>query len=126
MKSSRSWNRREFNVTSAGYFTVLKPTGWFSAASTSRLPAGIRYHIGPSEKAAASHVVETLAAEPVPAPEQQTLDHADIQETTIPPNLLMPTTHDYHWMRLSLSALFAAALTYFVLWWVFFRPHPVW
>jgi hypothetical protein len=126
MKGSRSWNRREFNVTSAGFFTVLKPTGWFSAASTSHLPAGIRHLIGPSEQAAAPNLVETPAAGPVPAPERQTLDHADIQETTIPPKLLLPTTHDYHWMRVSLSALFAAAFTYFVLWWVFFRPHPVW
>jgi hypothetical protein len=124
VKGSRSWNRREFNVTSAGFFTVLKPAGWFSA--TSRLPAGFRHIIGLPEQAAAPQVVETPAAEPVPAPEQQTLDHADIQETTIPPKFLIPTTHDHHLMRVSLSALFAAAFTYFVLWWVFFRPHPVW
>jgi hypothetical protein len=121
---SRSWNRREFNVTPAGFFTVLKPTGWFSA--TSRLSAGFRYLIGPSEQAAAPHVVETPAAAPVPAPEQQTLDHADTQETTIPPKFLIPTTHDYHLVRVSLSVLFAAAFTYFVLWFVLFRPHPIW
>ena len=40
MKGPRSWNRREFDVTPAGFFTVLKPSGWFSA--TSRLPAGFR------------------------------------------------------------------------------------
>jgi hypothetical protein len=42
MPGSRSWNRRETNVTQAGYFTVLKSTGWFSAF---RLPGGFRYLI---------------------------------------------------------------------------------
>ncbi len=46
MKDPRTWNRRDFAVTSNGYFTVLKPTGWFS---TLRLPGGSRYLAGPSK-----------------------------------------------------------------------------
>ncbi len=44
MKSS-SWNRRGSAVTSNGYFTVLKSTGWFP---TFRLPDGFRYATGKS------------------------------------------------------------------------------
>jgi len=35
MTASRLWNRREFDVTPAGYFTVLKPKRWFSAVRLS-------------------------------------------------------------------------------------------
>ena len=41
MPGSHSWNRRESNVTQAGFFTVLRSTGWFPALS--RLPGGYRY-----------------------------------------------------------------------------------
>ncbi len=44
---SPRWNRRETNVAQAGYFTVLRSTGWFSALS--RLPGGYRYLVkGPA------------------------------------------------------------------------------
>lgn len=43
MANLRSWNRREFSVTQAGFFTVLKSNGWFSAL---RLPGGFRYLVG--------------------------------------------------------------------------------
>jgi hypothetical protein len=49
-KNLHTWNRRGFSVASAGYFTVLKPTGWFAA---SRLPGGFRY-VGGQAKAIAS------------------------------------------------------------------------
>ncbi len=47
MKGPGSWNRRSFDVTPNGYFTVLKPTRWFP---TVRLPDGFRYLIGESGK----------------------------------------------------------------------------
>lgn len=47
MPGSRSWNRRETNVAQAGYFTVLRSSGWFSALN--RLPGGYRYVVkGPA------------------------------------------------------------------------------
>jgi len=45
MKSPTSWNRRGSAVTSNGYFTVLKSSGWFP---TFRLPDGFRYATGKS------------------------------------------------------------------------------
>jgi hypothetical protein len=123
MKGPRSWNRREFDVTPAGFFSVLKPSGWFSA--TSRLPTGFRYLIGASKQAAAAYGVETPVAAPVPAP-KQTFGQADTRETTIPLQMLTPTTHDHHWMQAALSVLVAVAITCFLLWWIFFRAHPVW
>jgi hypothetical protein len=110
-------------VTPAGFFTVLKPSGWFS--TTSRLPAGLHSLNGPSKQAAAPHLAETPAATAVPASEQQALDHADAQKTISPPQFLTPATHDHHLIRVALSVLFSAAFMYFLLWWVFFRPHPV-
>lgn len=124
MTCPRFWNRRGFEVTSAGFFTVLKPTGWFSA--TSRLPAGFRYLIGPSKQAAAPFGLQTPPAAPVPAPRRRTLNPARTLETTILPQFLTPATRDQHWLRFALSVVFAAAFTCFLLWWIFFRPHPVW
>ncbi len=44
---SPRWNRRETNVAQAGFFTVLRSTGWFSALS--RPPGGYRYVVkGPA------------------------------------------------------------------------------
>ncbi len=106
MTSPRSWNRREFNVTPAGFFTVLKPTGWFSA---SRLPAGFRYLNGPPKGGAAPAPASKLA------PDQKALDHAVSQETTIPLQIVMPSAHDRRLVRLALIVLAAAALTLFVL-----------
>lgn len=46
MSGSR-WNRRETNVAQAGYFTVLRSSGFFSALG--RLPGGYRYLVkGPA------------------------------------------------------------------------------
>ena len=45
--SARAWNRRETSVAQAGYFSILRSTGWFSALS--RLPGGYRYVVkGPA------------------------------------------------------------------------------
>ncbi|MGA2886500.1 MAG: hypothetical protein ABSE51_00495 [Terracidiphilus sp.] len=124
MTGPRSWNRREFDVTPAGFFTVLRPTGWFSA--TSRLPAGFRYLVSASKHAAAPHVVDMPAAAPARAPEQEALDRPAIKETTISLQILTLSAHDHHLMRQALILLSAAAITCFLLWWIFFRPHPFW
>lgn len=47
MSEGKQWNRRSFDVTPNGYFTVLKPSGWFP---TVRLPGGFRYLIGENGK----------------------------------------------------------------------------
>jgi len=47
MKGPSSWNRRDFDVTPNGYFTVLRPTRWFPSV---RLPDGFRYLIGETGK----------------------------------------------------------------------------
>jgi len=45
MNGPGSWNRRGFDVTPNGFFTVLRSSGWFP---TFRLPGGFRYLIGES------------------------------------------------------------------------------
>ena len=45
MNGPGSWNRRGFDVTPNGFFTVLRSSGWFPAF---RLPGGFRYLIGES------------------------------------------------------------------------------
>jgi hypothetical protein len=47
MNKPRLWNRRDFTPTSAGYFTVLRASRWFS---TVPLPEGYRYQIGTKKK----------------------------------------------------------------------------
>lgn len=108
--SPRSWKRREFSVTQAGYFTVLKPTGWFSAT----LPLGSRYLNDPSKDGAV----------PSPAPGQTTPDHAVSPETTIHLQTVSPSAGELNWVRLALIVLTAAALTLSVLWWM--TPNTPW
>ena len=107
MASTRSLKRRDFAVTQAGYFTVLKPTGGFSAT----LPPGSRYLTEPSKK-------------PAPAPEQTAPDHATSPEITIPLQIVSPSEGAHHLMRLLLIVLAAAALTLSVLWWM--TPNDPW
>jgi hypothetical protein len=47
MQDPSSWNRREFEVTQAGYFSVLRPGRWIPAF---RLPGGFRYLIRADRK----------------------------------------------------------------------------
>jgi hypothetical protein len=108
--SLRSWNRREFSVSQAGYFTVLKPTQWFSAT----LPPGSRYLNGPSKD----------GAPPLPAPGQTAPDHAESPETTIHLQTVSPSAGELHWVRLALVVLAAAALTLSALWWM--TPNNPW
>ncbi|MGO8933336.1 MAG: hypothetical protein ACLPLZ_05260 [Terracidiphilus sp.] len=101
--SPRSLKRRDFAVTQAGYFTVLKPARSFSAT----LPPGSRYLNDPSKRPV-----------PLPAPDQTAPVHAVGQEITIPLQIVSPSEGDHHLMRLLLIVLIAAALTLAVLWWM--------
>ena len=49
MRKPRFWNRRDFTPSAAGYFSVLRENGWFSAAP---LPDGYRYAIDSGKKPA--------------------------------------------------------------------------
>ena len=42
MAAGKKWNRRDFQITSAGFYTVLSAARWFS---TLQLPDGYRYKI---------------------------------------------------------------------------------
>jgi hypothetical protein len=111
--SPRSWNRREFSVTPNGYFTILRPSGWFSAA---RLPEGFRYRMGLSEETEFSHVHEDPTV--APPPEQKVLN-AVSQETAILSQTMKMSTHDYHLVRIALIILAATAITWMILWSMF-------
>jgi hypothetical protein len=99
MKILRSVNRRGFNVGSAGWFSILKPNTWFPA---SRLPGTFRYHGGQSAQSPA-------------------LDHADTQQSTIPPRIMIPTTKDHGLIHPALVVVSAMAITSALLWWIM---HP--
>ncbi|MGO9326107.1 MAG: hypothetical protein ACLP07_16250 [Terracidiphilus sp.] len=106
----RSWKRREFAVTQAGYFTVLKPTGGFSAT----LQPGSRYLNDLSKDGAV----------PPPAPGQAAPDRSGTPETTIHLQTVSPGPGELHWVRLALIVLTAAVLTLSVLWWM--TPNNPW
>ena len=95
VKILRSVNRRGFSLGTAGWFTVLKPNTWFPA---SRLPVSSRYRGSQSAEATA-------------------VDHADSQQMTVPPRIIIPGTQDRRLMRLALVVLAAIAITLALLWW---------
>jgi hypothetical protein len=108
VKSLYTWNRRDFSVASAGYFTVLKPSGWFAA---SRLPGAFRYFGGQPMR---------LAPQLDAAPKQKSSDHAGCEETTPRLQTIEPATHDHPLMRPALIILGATAITSILLWWTAF------
>lgn len=118
MSNPRTWNRREFSVTPNGYFTVLRPTGWFSSV---RLPGGFRYQIGLSEETefplAQEDATATSPSESTSMPEQKALDHADSQQTAILSQSMIPSTQDHRLMRTALIILAAIVISYLILWW---------
>ena len=85
MKIRRSLTHREFNVRSAGWFTVLKPDGWFPAL---RLPDRFPYR--------SSQSAETTA-----------VDHAGGRRTTNSPRIMIPSTKDRNLVHLALVVLTA-------------------
>jgi hypothetical protein len=106
-KGPRSWNRRDFNVATNGYFTILKPSGWFAAA---RLPGGYRYPTGrPKGNDLSSN------------PEQKFPDRPYSLETTMQYAIIKSSDYDQGLMRPALIVFAAAALTSILLWWIM-RP----
>jgi hypothetical protein len=106
--SPRSWNRREFSVSQAGYFTVLKPTRWFSAT----LPPSTKYLKGPTNDGFP------------PAPGKTTPIHTANPEAAISFQSVDPGAAGRNPIRLILIVLTAAALTLSVLWWM--TPNNPW
>jgi len=101
MPGSR-WNRRETNVAQAGYFTVLRSAGWFSALS--RLPGGYRYVVkGPA--------TAELLVKPEGAGTAALENHDAAQETAPAFETFAPKTSGLGLLRLALIALVAAGLT---------------
>ena len=86
-------------MRSAGWFTVLKPDGWFPAL---RLPARFRDR--------SSQSAETTA-----------VDHADSRAMANSPQIMIPTTKDRRVMRPVLIVLTAMMVTSGLLWWIM---HP--
>jgi hypothetical protein len=122
-----SWNRREFSVTPNGYFTVLRPTGWFSSV---RLPGGYRYQVDLSERNEYPLAHENPTENPATAfppestiSEQKALDHADSQQTAILSQSIIPSTQDHRLMRTALIVLAAIVISYLILWWA---PFALW
>ena len=130
MWGPRTWNRREFDITPNGYFTVLKPTRWFSAV---RLPRGFRYLVGLPKGTAASKVLENptensaaaLSRESTSEPAQKFPDHADDLETAILSQSIIPGTQAHRLMQTALIVLAATAITLIVLWWLWWIGHPL-
>jgi hypothetical protein len=105
-KSPRTWNRREFSVGSAGYFTVLKPAVWSSA---SRLPGGFRYLGGQPKPADSANPPQHKAESPA-------ISHS----ATIRLQTIEPVTQDHPLARPALIVLGAAAISAILLWWTAF------
>ena len=99
MRMRRSGIRREFSVRTAGWFTVLKPDGWFPA-----LHQHGRFHDRRSQSGG------TAAA-----------DHADSREWMNSPQIMIPNTVERRVMRPALILLAAMMLTSGLLWWIM---HP--
>jgi hypothetical protein len=108
--SASSWKRRESAVTQAGYFTVLKPAGGYSAT---HLPGSLQDLVGQPKKTAV-----------ITAPDQKAPDHTVSQEISIPLQIVSPSEGAHHLMRFLLIVLAAAALTLSVLWWM--TPNNPW
>src|SRR5579863_1865641 len=96
---SRYWNRREFDVTPNGYFTVLKSSGWFSAV---RLPDGFRYLV----KGAPDHTSRFPL-------------QSEGQATGLPPQILASNSNEPYLTRLLLAIFGAVAVTWALLWTLF-------
>ncbi len=115
MKSPTSWNRRGSAVTSNGYFTVLKSSGWFP---TFRLPDGYRYATGKSVTDPL-HPVDVVARLAVSDPAASA---TVLPESTIALRQIDSGRVDLRALLHTVAlALAAAALTFALLWWLM---HP--
>ena len=90
MKILRTENRRDFNIESAGYFDVLRPSTRFIASHLQRrFPYLVRQSKG-----------------------------ADSQEAAKLLQIMQPGTRDRHILRPVLIVLAAIAITFIALWWI--------
>ncbi len=96
---TRYWNRREFDVTPNGFFTVLRPSGWFSAT---RLPEGFRYLIRGA-----------------PDPRLKIPQATEGSGLGLPPQILTTDSNQPFLSRFVLVVLGAIALTSGLLWCLF-------
>jgi hypothetical protein len=99
MTSPRTWNRREFNITQNGYFTILKSAGWFSAVP---LPGGFRYLVSKVKR-----TVPAQADEPADAGSRPSTVRLQTIDSSMP---------ERRFMRPALIFLAATALTWILLW----------
>ena len=116
-----AWNRRDFDVTLAGFYTVLKPKRWFSAL---RLPGGFRYRIkgaGPESPTLASKLPPAPGS--ISSPKLNSADHTAGPETAIPFQLTTPSTPDRHLARPALIVPAGIAITVAALWWAIWSQH---
>jgi hypothetical protein len=111
VNSLRTWNRRDFCVQPAGFYTILKPTGWFAAL---RLPGGFRYLGGQPKGPASQQAYEN----PTSFPKERIPGHAGSQEMTTRLQIMAPSTHDRGLMRPTLIFVGATMITLVLLWWI--------
>ena len=107
MKSPSSWNRRGSAVTTNGYFTVLRSTGWFP---TFRRPNEFRYLSGQAAAHPADLAGKQTAANPPPTQSLLALRQIDTGQVSL------RTVS-----RIVALALAALAITFIALWWIM---HP--
>jgi hypothetical protein len=104
----RTWNRRETNVSQAGYFTVLRSSGWFS---TLRLPGGFRYLLkGPPTPG--------CLQKPDGAPSAEGQNQFWGQRPQVSLQLAMPWAHEHRLLRMALIAVVGATITVGLIWWL--------
>jgi hypothetical protein len=96
MGDGKQWNRRGFNVTPAGFYTVLSPARWFS---TLQLPSGYRYQIREDGKPR-----RRLAEQGSPK--------AEAVDATLHLQLVGSTEGSFSWLRFGVILLAAIVLTF--------------
>ncbi|HEX4284735.1 MAG TPA: hypothetical protein VHZ28_06550 [Terracidiphilus sp.] len=95
MKVRHPLKRRSFSVSTAGWFTVLRPDKWSAA---SRTPGGF-----------------------YPSSVRTALDGRNMREAIMPPSIVSLDPQDRRMMRTGWIVLAAMAITSALLWWIM---HP--
>ena len=110
VNSRRTWNRRDFSIQRAGFYTILKPTEWFAAL---RLPGGFRYLGGQPKGPSSQQAYEN----PTSMPNERIPGHAGSQDATMRLQIAAPSTH-HSLMRSAFIVLAAIGVTSLLLWWI--------